>query len=130
MLQRRRSFLLSSAMAGGACTRRGTATQRVRLVIAGTPANLAFLPHTVADQLNLYRKEGLLLAVDAVPGGTKGAQALLGGSADVVVGYYDHSIRIAAQDSPFSRSYPWFGTQATSSSRRLKLRTGSARFEI
>src|SRR5881275_646775 len=83
-LQYRRAFLLSSAMAATRCSRRGPATQRVRLVIAGTPANLAFLPHTIAHQLNLYRKEGLLLAVDAVPGGTKGAQALLGGSADVV----------------------------------------------
>jgi NitT/TauT family transport system substrate-binding protein len=69
----------------------------VRLVLAGTPATLAYLPHTVAQQLNLYRKEDLLIAVDAVPGGTKGVQALLGGSADVVVGFYDHSIRTAAQ---------------------------------
>jgi NitT/TauT family transport system substrate-binding protein len=97
MLQRRRSFLLSSAAAAGACSRPGPATQRIRLVIAGTPANLAFLPHTIAQQLNLYHKEDLLLAADAVPGGTKGVQALLGGSADVVIGFYDHSIRMAAQ---------------------------------
>lgn len=97
MLQRRRSFLVSSAIAAGACARRGPTPQRLRLVVAGTPATLAFLPHTVAQQLNFYRKEGLLLAIDAVPGGTKGAQALLGGSADVVLGFYDHSIRIAAQ---------------------------------
>ncbi len=97
MLQRRRSFLLSSAMAAGACARKGPGARRVRLVLAGTPASLPFLPHTVAEHLNLYRREGLLLAVDAVPGGTKGAQALLGGSADVVHGFYDHSIRIAAQ---------------------------------
>jgi NitT/TauT family transport system substrate-binding protein len=95
--QPRRSFLLSSALAAGACTRRVSASRRVRLVLAGTPATLAYLPHTVARELNFYRKEGLLVAVDAVPGGTKGAQALLGGSADVVVGFYDHSIRIAAQ---------------------------------
>src|SRR4051812_19170692 len=97
MLQRRRSFLLSSALAAGGCSRRESITQRVRLVLAGTPASLTFFPHTVAQQLNLYRKEGLLLVVDAVGGGTKGAQALLGGSADVVFGFYDHCIRIAAQ---------------------------------
>lgn len=67
------------------------------MVLAGTPATLAYLPHTVAQQLSFYRKEGLLVAVDVVPGGTKGVQALLGGSADVVIGFYDHSIRTAAQ---------------------------------
>ena len=96
MLQRRRSFLLSSALAAGACGR-GKPTQRIRLVLAGTPANLAYLPHTIAQQLNFYRKEGLLVALDAVPGGTRAAQALLGGSTDVVVGFFDHSIRTSAQ---------------------------------
>ncbi len=97
MLERRRSFLASSVLLAGGCARRAPGPQRVRLVIAGTPATLAFLPHTLAQQLNFYLKEGLLLATDAVPGGTKGAQALLGDSADVVLGFYDHSIRIAAQ---------------------------------
>lgn len=97
MLLGRRSFLLSSAITAGACSRQGQRTQRIRLVLAGTPATLAYLPHTVAEQLNFYRKESLLIAVDVVPGGTKGAQALLGGSADVVVGFYDHSIRLVAQ---------------------------------
>lgn len=101
MLQRRRTFLLSSAFAASACSPREMANQRVRLVLAGTPATLAYLPHTLAQQLNFYRREGLLLAVDAVPGGTKGVQALLGGSADVVVGFYDHSIRMAAQGQSF-----------------------------
>src|SRR5947199_202063 len=99
-LHYRRSFLLSSAIAAGACTRRRPVLQRVRLVIPGTPASLTFLPHTIAQRLNLYGKEGLLLSVDAVPGGTKGAQALLGGSADVVFGAYDHCVRIAAQGQP------------------------------
>jgi NitT/TauT family transport system substrate-binding protein len=94
--KRRRSFLLSSALAAGGCSRKSV-TQRVRFVIPGSPASLTFLPHTVAQQLNFYRKVGLLLAVDVVPGGTKGAQALLGGSADVVLGAYDHAIRITAQ---------------------------------
>lgn len=103
MLQRRRSFLFSSAIVAGGCARRTATARRLRFVVAGTPASLAFLPHTLAQELNFYRKEGLLLAVDAVPGGTKGAQALLGGSADVVLGFYDHAIRIAAQDNQSDR---------------------------
>jgi NitT/TauT family transport system substrate-binding protein len=96
MIQRR-SFLISSALITGACHTKKSAHRTVRLVIAGTPATLAYLPHTIAEQLNFYEKEGLSIAADAVPGGTKGVQALLGGSADVVVGYYDHSVRTAAQ---------------------------------
>ena len=95
MLQRRRTFLLSSAIAACACwlaedhaTAEGSAGAS-----PARPQRWRTLPHTVAQQLNLYRREGLLVAVDAVPGGTKGVQALLGGSADVVVGFYDHSIR-------------------------------------
>jgi NitT/TauT family transport system substrate-binding protein len=96
MLQRRRTFLLTPAVAASGC-RRQVESERVRLVLAGTPATLAYLPHTIAQQLGFYRKQGLRVAADAVPGGTKGVQALLGGSADVVVGFYDHSIRMAAQ---------------------------------
>jgi NitT/TauT family transport system substrate-binding protein len=65
--------------------------------VAGTPGNLAFLPHTLARELGFYRQNRLEVQIDAVPGGTKAMQALLGGSADVVVGYYDHPIRVAAQ---------------------------------
>jgi NitT/TauT family transport system substrate-binding protein len=95
---RRRSFVLySAAVTTGSCNRRSRTNQAVRIVVAGTPSNLSFLPHTVAQRLNLYSKQELKVAVDVVPGGTKGAQALLGGSADVVVGYFDHSVRLAAQ---------------------------------
>ena len=94
----RRSVLLSSVVFATTSCNRGRATnQPIRLVLAGTPAILAYLPHTLAQQLDFYRNEGLRLEIDAVPGGTKGVQALLGGSADVVVGYYDHAIRMAAQ---------------------------------
>jgi NitT/TauT family transport system substrate-binding protein len=95
---RRRSFVFySAAVTTGACNRRSRTGQAVRIVLAGTPSSLSYLPHAVAQQLNFYRKQGLRVAADVVPGGTKGAQAVLGGSADVVVGYYDHAVRLAAQ---------------------------------
>jgi NitT/TauT family transport system substrate-binding protein len=90
------TFSLFALITGG-CNRHSVQNQPVRIVVAGTPSNLAFLPHTLAQELRLYEKAGLTLAVDAVPGGTKGLQSLIGGSADVVVGYYDHSVRMAAQ---------------------------------
>ena len=95
---RRRSFVIySAALAAASCNRQRAGGEQIRLVTAGTPATLAYLPHALAQQLNLYTDEGLALTLDAVPGGTKGVQALVGGSADVVVGYYDHSVQMAAQ---------------------------------
>ena len=69
----------------------------VRMTLAGSPATMAYLPHSLAQQLGFYEGQGLAVTAEAVSGGTKGVQALLGGSADVVAGYYDHTIRMAAQ---------------------------------
>jgi NitT/TauT family transport system substrate-binding protein len=90
-------LMLFLALIVSGCHNRSVGSQPVRIVVAGTPANLGVLPHTLAQTLRLYEKEGLTVAIDAVPGGTKGLQALIGGSADVVAGYYDHCIRVAAQ---------------------------------
>src|SRR5437763_17074803 len=89
-------FFLIIVTSGG-CQRRSVPGQPVRLVVGGNASSLALLPHTLAQELKLYEKEGVKAAVEVVPGGNKALQALLGGSADVVVGYYEHSVRMAAQ---------------------------------
>src|SRR5436309_1573942 len=95
-LQNRRSFLLSSAAAANACRRRAS-NERVHMVLAGSGFSFHFLPHTIAQQLGLYQRDGLKVAIEIVPGGgAKGTQALLGGSADVVVGFHDDCVRMAA----------------------------------
>ena len=72
------------------CRDGGDRGHRVRLTIAGTPATLVYVPHLVAVSLGLYKKRGLDIVVESVPGGTKAVQALIGGSADVILGYFDH----------------------------------------
>jgi NitT/TauT family transport system substrate-binding protein len=79
------------------CGRRSAPGEPVRLVVGGNASSLALLPHTLAQELKLYEKERVKVTVEIVPGGNKALQALLGGSADVVVGYYEHTIRMAAQ---------------------------------
>jgi len=67
------------------------------MVLAGSGFSFHFLPHTIAQQLGLYQRDGLKVAIEIVPGGgAKGTQALLGGSADVVVGFHDDCVRMAA----------------------------------
>ncbi|MGH2670567.1 MAG: ABC transporter substrate-binding protein, partial [bacterium] len=56
-----------------------------------------YLPTTLAAQLGHYRDEGLNVRIDSFAGGARSLQALLGGSADVVSGFYDHTIQMAAE---------------------------------
>ncbi|OLC44338.1 MAG: hypothetical protein AUH43_18895 [Acidobacteria bacterium 13_1_40CM_65_14] len=69
--------------------------RRVRIAIGGQN-QLVYLPTTLARELGLYREEGLDVELQDHAGGAKALQALVGGSADVVCGFYDHTIQMAA----------------------------------
>lgn len=58
---------------------------------------MVYLPTTLAQQLDYYRQEGLNVTLQDFPGGAKALEALLGGSSDVVSGFYDHTIQMAAE---------------------------------
>ena len=51
----------------------------------------------LAQDLGYYREESLDVTIQDFPGGSKSLEALLGGSTDVVCGFYDHTIQMAAQ---------------------------------
>jgi len=78
-----------------ACARRHDAVA-VRIAIGGQN-QLLYLPTTLAAELGYYRDEGLTVDLQDFPGGSKALQALIGGSADVVSGFYDHTIQMAAE---------------------------------
>jgi NitT/TauT family transport system substrate-binding protein len=56
-----------------------------------------YLPLTVAEQLGYFRDEGLQVEISDFAGGAKALQALIGGSADVVSGAYEHTINMQAK---------------------------------
>ena len=58
---------------------------------------MVYLPTTLAQELGFYKEEGLDVELQDFEGGAKSLQALVGGSADVVSGYYDHTIQMAAE---------------------------------
>src|SRR5208282_1149481 len=66
----------------------------VRLAIGG-PACLCYLPTVLAGELGLYEKNGIDVETIALKGGSEALTAVLGGSADVVSGYYDHTVELA-----------------------------------
>jgi NitT/TauT family transport system substrate-binding protein len=86
---------LASAIAG--CARRtSTGARRVRIAVGGQN-QMVYLPTTLAQQLGFYREEGVDVELQDFAGGAKALQAAVGGSADVVSGFYDHTIQMAAE---------------------------------
>jgi NitT/TauT family transport system substrate-binding protein len=58
---------------------------------------VAYLPLTIADRLDFFKKEGLDVEISDFAGGATALQALVGGSADVVCGAYEHTIFMQAK---------------------------------
>jgi sulfonate transport system substrate-binding protein len=83
-----------------ACARDRSAVSPVRLAIGGQ-TQMVYLPTTLAQELGFYKEEGVEVELQDFEGGAKALQALLGGSADVVSGYYDHTIQMAADHREF-----------------------------
>jgi NitT/TauT family transport system substrate-binding protein len=74
-------------------------SSRVRLAVGGKPA-LFYLPLTVTERLGYFRDAGLEVEISDFPGGARALQALIGGSADVVTGAFDHTIQMQAKNQP------------------------------
>ena len=82
--------------------RRSAAAQtKVRLAVGGQSA-LYYLPLTVTDRLGYFKDEGLDVEISDLAGGAKALQALIGGSADVVTGAFDHTIQMQAKGQPIT----------------------------
>ncbi|WP_298276806.1 ABC transporter substrate-binding protein [uncultured Bradyrhizobium sp.] len=76
----------------------GLAAAQSKITIAvGGGACLCYLPTVLAKQLGEYDKAGLAVELVDLKGGSDALKAVLGGSADVVSGYFDHCVNLAAK---------------------------------
>jgi NitT/TauT family transport system substrate-binding protein len=76
----------------------GLAAAQSKITIAvGGGACLCYLPTVLAKQLGEYDKAGLAVELVDLKGGSDALRAVLGGSADVVSGYFDHCVNLAAK---------------------------------
>jgi NitT/TauT family transport system substrate-binding protein len=76
----------------------GLAAAQSKVTIAiGGGACLCYLPTVLAQQLGEYEKAGLAVELVDLKGGSDALKAVLGGSADVVSGYFDHCVNLAAK---------------------------------
>src|SRR6266853_3459198 len=94
------SLLAFVSIAGGCASRDHASGQHVRLAVGGQN-QLVYLPTTLAQELGFYKEEGLDVELQDHAGGAKALQSLIGGSSDVVSGFYDHTIQMAAEGREF-----------------------------
>jgi NitT/TauT family transport system substrate-binding protein len=82
------ALLLSSGIA--------LAQSKVTLAVGGGSC-LCYLPTMLAKALGEYEKAGVDVDVVDFKGGSESLKAVIGGSADVVSGYFDHCVNLAAK---------------------------------
>jgi sulfonate transport system substrate-binding protein len=70
---------------------------KVRLAVGGK-SSLYYLPLTITERLGYFKEAGLDVEISDFAGGAKSLQALIGGSADVVTGSFDHTIQMQAKN--------------------------------
>jgi len=71
----------------------------IKLAVGGKPL-LYYLPLTLAERLGYFKDAGLNVEINDFGGGAKSLQALIGGSADVVTGAFDHTVQMQAKNQP------------------------------
>ena len=86
------SSLLAAAMLVLVAGVRAAPEKPAITLAVGGRSTLYYLPLTLAERLGYFREEGLEVEIVDFPGGAKALQALIGGSADVVSGAFEHTI--------------------------------------
>ena len=116
-----RVFMLVALL--GAMLAHGAALEKPTLVIAvGGRASLYYLPLTLAERLGYFNDEGLHVDILDFAGGAKALQAMMGGSADVVSGGFDHVMVMRAR----GQSLRAFVLQVATPAISLGVATGRA----
>ncbi|WP_276861660.1 ABC transporter substrate-binding protein [Haematobacter missouriensis] len=72
------------------------AADTVKIAIGGSSC-ICYLPTVLAKELGNYEKHGLDVELIDFKGGSAALKAVVGGSADVVSGYYEHTISLTAK---------------------------------
>src|ERR1700693_1521106 len=85
--------LCAALAASAAFAPGGPETPRVHISGGGKTA-FYYLPLTIAEQLGYFKAEGLEVQISDFAGGSQALRAVVGGSADVVSGAYEHTLNM------------------------------------
>ncbi len=102
----RRAFSSAAALAAAFLAvpvlRANPKLEKTKISIAvGGKAAFYYLPLTISEQLGYFKAEGLDVEISDFAGGARALQAVLGGSADVVSGAYEHTINLQSRKQFF-----------------------------
>lgn len=75
----------------------GVAAAKITIAVGGAGC-LCYLPTVLAEQLGEFKKNGVEVELVNFKGGSQALTAVLGGSADVVSGFFDHCVNLAAKN--------------------------------
>src|SRR4026209_2463511 len=70
-------------------------------IAVGGKSGLYYLPLVLTERLNYVKDEGLNVKISDFAGGTRSLEAVVGGSADVVSGAYEHTINMQSRKQNF-----------------------------
>src|SRR6201988_5435445 len=88
---------LLAALGALALTAGTAAAAKVTIAVGGAGC-LCYLPTMLAEQLGEFKKAGIEVELVDFKGGSQSLTAVIGGSADVVSGYFDHCVNLAAKN--------------------------------
>ncbi len=72
----------------------GVEPKNVTIAVSGPPAQLYFLPVVLASQLGYFAREGVVVELQHFNAGSKALESMIGGSADIVAGAYENTVRM------------------------------------
>ena len=107
MLKRRTFTTVAAAMGIIAIAAPHVCAQQAKLektrisIAVGGKAAFYYLPLTIAEQLGYFKAEGLEVEISDFAGGARALQAVVGGSADVCSGAYEHTLNLQAKNQVF-----------------------------
>ena len=95
----RKAIRNALAALGALALMSGAAAAQSKVTIAvGGAGCLCYLPTVLAQELGEYKKAGVEVELVDFKGGSQALTAVIGGSADVVSGYFDHCVNLAAKN--------------------------------
>ncbi len=86
---------LKTMLAAALCALGARAAERITLMVGGID-KIIYLPVKLAEQLGYFTDQGLDVHLRSEYSGSNGADQLLAGGAQGVVGFYDHVIYLQA----------------------------------
>lgn len=103
---KRRTFGAAAALAAASVAvpslRAQPKLEKSKIAIAvGGKASFYYLPLTISEQLGYFKSEGLDVEISDFAGGARALQAVVGGSADVCSGAYEHTINLQSKNQFF-----------------------------